>query len=369
MAKTSASICCSTSSWAGGIAVPGDNFACASRVSIASTSAAVACNNGEALSILATASRFSFFAFLFCVNAVRSEITVSRTFGSDKSLPIDLFTAAICILLTPAFLKSSPLSTEVALSGNISGWGSCMAKPRSTIRSVIGSLNTTISRTSSSVKPSPKLAFFTWFNSASLAKYSSWLLATNPSLKVSGKLPTGSKYGSFNWGAASRSCCSGPVSCSVGPVGWGESGPVRRSLSSVGGVSSVGVGVLSEPPVSPLIVPPAIPPRMALSIIRSTSAVPNASGLSSINRSAAMLMDSCIPSVTASVPSPDNSPAVIPRSLPAGIPARSSSLAVTPTFIGPINLRATAAGSTESNAAAAVPKTRAVPGAISPVSW
>ena len=93
------------------------------------------------------------------------------------------------------------------------------------------------------------------------------------------------------------------------------------------------------------------------------------SGFSSINLSAAMLIPSCAPSVRPSVPNPLASPAVPARNTPGAIPDFSSIFSVIPTFIGPERFLARAAGSIESSAAAAEPNKRAVPAAVSPVSW
>ena len=125
------------------------------------------------------------------------------------------------------------------------------------------------------------------------------------------------------------------------------------------------------PPMPPPAVPnppPATAPLTLDSIMRSHSLLPNTSGFSSTNRSAAILIPSCAPSVTPSIPSPVASPAAPERSAPRFIPDLASRFCTTPSFKGPVIFDAKAAGSTASSPADKVLKSKAVPGAVSPVS-
>ena len=128
--------------------------------------------------------------------------------------------------------------------------------------------------------------------------------------------------------------------------------------------------------LAPSVIPPTVPkpppataPRTLASMMRSNSLLPKMSGFSSMSRSAAILIDSCAPSVRPSVPSPLSSPVVPDRSTLGFIPDLSSSFLVTSALTGPEIFLAKAAGRTESRAAAAEPNSKAVPGAVSPVSW
>ena len=84
------------------------------------------------------------------------------------------------------------------------------------------------------------------------------------------------------------------------------------------------------PPPTPPNTPPAMAPCTTDSIIRSHSRLPNASGLSSTNRSAAILIASWPPSVRPSTPKPANNPAVPERSAPVDIPDLSSKVFTMP---------------------------------------
>ena len=95
------------------------------------------------------------------------------------------------------------------------------------------------------------------------------------------------------------------------------------------------------PPPTPPKVPPAMAPCTTDSIIRSHSRLPKASGLSSTNRSAAILIASWPPSVMPSTPKPANNPAVPERSTPGDIPDLSSRVFTTPVFHPGLIVRAT----------------------------
>ena len=123
------------------------------------------------------------------------------------------------------------------------------------------------------------------------------------------------------------------------------------------------------PPPVPPNAPPATAPRTALSMMRSNSLLPNISGLSSMSRSAAMLIASCAPSVTPSNPRPLASPTPAERSTLGFMPDFSNSFLVASALTGAEIFLAIAAGRIESNEAAAAPNNKAVPGANSPVSW
>ena len=125
----------------------------------------------------------------------------------------------------------------------------------------------------------------------------------------------------------------------------------------------------STPPPTPPITPPPRPPCTADSMMRSQSFWPKASGWSFINRSAASLMPSCIPSVT---PSPTVSLMtleVMERSNPLSMPERSRIFSTIPTLRGPVMFLIRLAGRKLSSAAEAVPNNAAAAGASLPESW
>ena len=122
------------------------------------------------------------------------------------------------------------------------------------------------------------------------------------------------------------------------------------------------------PPIVPNP-PPATAPRTLLSMMRSHSLPPKRSGLSSISRSAAMLIASCAPSVMPSVPTPLAKPTVPERKILGFMPDLSKSFFAASALTGAEIFLAKATGRTESSAAAAAPNNKAVAGASSPVSW
>ena len=250
----------------------------------------------------------------------------------------------------------------LAFCSAASRWASCLAMLIARFWSAVAAFSASLvsSPSAPNILSCLPLSFCFAAFSASAITSSGCTSAVYTPVSISGSCICGSRA----WSSA-ISCSACAASCRS----WAASSN-RRSCSACSAATRCSCARsrrrCAAPPATPNP-PPAIAPRTLASMMRSHSLLPKTSGLSSTNRSAAMLIASWAPSVSPSPATPVNKPAVVLRNRPRSMPDFSSTFSTIPAFSGPESCLDRVAGSIESSAAEPAPKSIDVPSSICPV--